>query len=86
MTLTAARAALAPDESVDPLSGVTWVACVSDELTFISVVAELDVPDIRVRLITRVRGITAFSSCSVVGTASPALSLSVFRLRSVRIG
>ena len=71
MTLTAARAALAPDESVDPLSGVTWVACVSDELTFISVVAELDVPDIRVRLITRVRGITACSGFSVVWANTP---------------
>ena len=71
MTLTAARAALAPDESVDPLSGVTWVACVSDELTFISVVAELDVPDIRVRLITRVRGITACGGYSVVGKLPP---------------
>ena len=42
-----ARATLAPDESVDPLSGVTsiCVVCVSDELTFISVVAELDIPD-----------------------------------------
>ena len=45
VTLGVARATLAPDESVDPLSGVTWVVCVSDELTFMSVVAELDIPD-----------------------------------------